>query len=177
MLDPDNAGALARRVADMSARWSDDATPEDEHEGLRNTILKSIVALFDCRHMGTIDVMLDNDPSVYRYEVTDEAIFLTWYHDPGSVGREFAQTFRFGSESYFYNSLRLELLRRFDMAGRKMSFRQEMTDADLARVLNNLFTTKVSVAEIGKWRHEYATEISDFRIHLKSVSGPLAIRK
>ena len=172
ILDPSNDRAVAKRAVDQSMQ---DAmrglSPAKMHDVVRTHLAMAITALFDCRHICPIEIAYDDYSSVYRYEITDDALFLTWLHNPSAGAAEFPPAFQFSAGSFLYQTLRLELLRKFEISQRSVVFQADRTDRFLIKHLSAVLKTQVSPEDLARWRHDYVVALAPFREDLRVVNS------
>ncbi|MCY1144206.1 hypothetical protein OWR29_39965 [Actinoplanes sp. Pm04-4] len=172
ILDPSNPRAVAKRAVDQSTQpHMSGLSPAAMQDLVRTHLAMAITALFDCRHICPIEMVYDDYSSVYRYEFTDDALFLTWLHNPASGAAEFPPAFRFSADSFLYQTLRLEFLRKFEISQQSVVFQAERTDQFLIEHLSNVLGNRVTQEDLTRWRHDYAVELDPFKEHLRSLNG------
>ncbi|MDT9691434.1 hypothetical protein Q5762_24435 [Streptomyces sp. P9(2023)] len=170
MLSPGDSRAVARRAADRR-HWTRFAgqTAEELEEGLRRELVLSVVSLFDYRRYCPINLLYTEDTAVYRYEMFDDSVYISWYHGDSSEAREMPETIRFGRESFMYRTLQLDLWRRFDISSSTVTFTATHDDEDLKTHLGSVIGRPVTDADLRRWRAEYETYVHDFTLYLDTV--------
>lgn len=156
MISPGNPAAIARRAADRLL-WpqSDRHDPAALEAALREELVMNVVSLFECRIICPVDLLYYEDTAVYRYVMFDDALYLSWYHSGRSSNMEMPESYRFPAESYLYQSMRMELGRRFDISGAKVRFEAGQTDDVLMGHLSELLARPVGPGDLRKWRDRY----------------------
>ncbi|MDY0811277.1 hypothetical protein [Kitasatospora purpeofusca] len=169
MLSPGDARAIGRRAADR-VYWERFAgkEPQQLEAELRYELIISVVSLFDYRRFCQVDLLYIEDTAVYRYEMFDESVYISWYHGAQSQAKEMPESMRFPANSFHYKTLRLDLTRRFGISNSKVSFTPEQNDDFLATHLAGLLGEPVTQADIDKWRRDYQDHVDDFSRFLES---------
>jgi len=174
ILDPTDERALTRRVIDRAA------TPEyvgvafeQIRRMLIDEIVTAVVAIFDCRQLSPIEIVYDDDSSVYRYEIYESALYLSWFHGPQSTEHELPQSYKFGRESFIYKTLELDFIRRFDAAPaqKRIKFDSSVGESLLLRHLRRLDPGEWSAGRLEDVRAAYANNIADYATFLRGVKG------
>ncbi|MFE0155115.1 hypothetical protein ACFWY5_48810 [Nonomuraea sp. NPDC059007] len=176
MLSPGDKLAISRRATDRTT-WvrlagKDNATLAEE---LREELIMSTVALFDYRHICPVDLVYIEDTATYRFEIFDDAIYLSWYHGPQSISKEMPESLRFAAQSFLYQLLRLDLMRRFEIVESRVRFEAGQDDAFLIAHLTSVLGTSVGAADLRRWRKQYREYTADFVGYLDTVYSGLKI--
>ncbi|MFI7423124.1 hypothetical protein [Nonomuraea sp. NPDC049684] len=176
MLNPGDKLAISRRATDRT-NWTrlagkDNSTLSEE---LREELIMSTVALFDYRHICPVDLAYIEDTATYRFEIFDDAIYLSWYHGPQSISKEMPESLRFAAESFLYQLLRLDLMRRFEIVESRVRFEAGQDDAFLIAHLTDVLGSSVSAADLERWRRRYREYTADFAGYLDTVYAELKI--
>ena len=66
--------------------------------------------------------LMVTDTAVYRYVMLDESVYVSWYHSAQSAHMEMPETYRFGKDSFIYSTLRMDLMRKFEISAHKVVF-------------------------------------------------------
>ncbi|ONH56163.1 hypothetical protein CcI49_27220 [Frankia sp. CcI49] len=172
ILSPGDHVLIARRAADRQSwvryRSMTQAQLEDQ---LRTELILTIVSLFDYRRFCPVDLVYTEDTAVYRYEIFDDAVFVSWFHGPNSRGKEMPESFRFGASSFMYLTLRLDIARRFQLANNKIRFDSTHDDQFLVDHLSDLTGRPVSTDDVERWRAEYVSHTAGFTTYLDGLRG------
>lgn len=129
----------------------------------------TIVSLFDFRTSCPVHIVYTNDTVVYRMELTDNAVFFSWYHGPQSAGKEMPESVQFSSESMCYLVLREEMTRRFEVSERKVSFESRHADVDLLAHLTTLTGKRFDAGDLTKMRASYDVYGKSLREFLRTL--------
>jgi transcriptional regulator with XRE-family HTH domain len=88
MLNPGDSAAISRRSSDR-LQWlrSEGKTAADLERELHDELINTVVSLFDYRKICPVQLLYVEDTAVYRYEMFDDSVFVSWYHGPQSAGR------------------------------------------------------------------------------------------
>jgi uncharacterized membrane protein YfbV (UPF0208 family) len=170
MIDPGLSSSVMRRAADRE-KWlssSGLSLPEIERR-FRSELEMTIVSLFDFRTSCPVHIVYTNDTVVYRVELTDDAVFFSWYHGPQSAGKEIPESVQFGADALYYQVLRQEMTRRFEVSPRTVSFDSKATDADLLSHLAELTSKNFTAADLTRMRAEYDTYGKGLRDFLQKL--------
>ncbi|MER5614629.1 MULTISPECIES: hypothetical protein [unclassified Streptomyces] len=171
MLSPGDPRAIQRRAADR-APWGrfQGRDIQQLESGLRHELILAVVSLFDYRRFCPVDLLYVEDTAVYRYEMFDDSVYVAWYDSPRSRSLEMPESLRFPVGSFLYKTLRLDLIRRFDISSNKaVTFTPEQDDDFLAQHLSGVLGEPVNQSDLDKWRQEYDTYVADFSDYLKSM--------
>ncbi|TRV73108.1 hypothetical protein FKN01_28200 [Streptomyces sp. 130] len=171
MLSPGDPRAIQRRAADR-VPWErfQGMDVQDLESKLRQELIITVVSLFDYRRYCPVNLLYVEDTAVHRYEIFDDSVYVAWYGSPRSRSMEMPESLRFPAGSFLYKTLRLDLLRRFDISSDKsVTFLPEQDDNFLAQHLAGVLGRTVTQADIDGWRREYDSEVEEFSDYLKSM--------
>ena len=156
MIDPTSTLALRRRAADRQRHPDERSRSVDALTNeLKEEILMAVVALFDIREICNIDIAYTAETAVTRLELFDDAVFISWYQERHSTEVKFPETLQFRAGSFLYEIQRLDMIRRFDIAERKVAFNSSHDEHDLVGHLTTLSGSAVSSDDITRWREMY----------------------
>jgi hypothetical protein len=169
-MSPGDRRAIARRASDRRqwARQRGKDLPTLQRE-LREELVRNVVALFDYRHVCPVELAYIEDTAVYRFEMFDDSMYLSWFHGPQSAAHEMPESFRFGAESVVYRIMRQDLLRKFEIAPVSVRFTIDQDDDFLARHLEQLLAEPVTAADLRRWREEYDGYVADFVDYIQGL--------
>jgi hypothetical protein len=136
---------------------------------LREELLMSIVALFDCRNKCPIQLIYTLDTAVTRTELCDDSAYISWYHSPTSPGTVFPETLRFPSGSVLYETLKLDITRQFEIFDYGVTFDSSQSDVDLLKHIRKLTEDDPDEHSLAQWRSAYHTFIMRFEIVLSDL--------
>jgi hypothetical protein len=170
MIDPRLNASVLRRAADRE-KWasSADKTIDEIVRLFRKELTQSIVALFDFRLVCPVNIVYTNDLVVYRMELTDNAVFFSWYHGPTSSDKEMPEAAQFGNESLYYRVLRQEMTRRFEVLPCKILFDSSQTDDDLITHLEDVTGETYGIGDLAEMRAEHAEYTKGLVSFLKEI--------
>lgn len=170
MIDPGMSAAVTRRAADRQA-WlsSEDKKHEELEKEFRDELMMTIVSLFDLRNTVPVRIVYTSDMVVYRMELTDDSVFFSWYHGDSSSGREMPESAKFGAESLYFNVLRREMTRRFEILPKQIVFDSSKNDSDLLNHLRAISGMSLTPAEIQIWREKHPAYTNSFTRFLESL--------
>jgi hypothetical protein len=170
MLSPGNQLAISRHASDRIF-WpgSGGKTAQDIARALRNELVVNVVSLFDCRNICPIDLLYYEDTAVYRYVMLDDAVYLSWYHSKRSVAMEMPESFQFASESFLYQSLRMDVMRRFEISQSKVHFEASQEDDFLIEHLSNVINERITSSDLAQWRNSYLEQSKSFAEYLEKA--------
>jgi hypothetical protein len=156
MIDPTSTLALRRRAADRQRHPDERSRSVDAlADELKEEILMAVVALFDIREICNIDIAYTAETAVTRLELFDDSVFITWYHEQHSTEVKFPETLQFRAGSFLYEIQRLDMIRRFDIAEKKVSFNPSHDERYLVGHLATLSGSAISSDDITRWREMY----------------------
>jgi hypothetical protein len=155
MLDPRANEAVGARAATRIQQRGDDASLDVAKAAIQEEILMSLVALFDCRHLFTVDIAFVQDVPAARIELFDEEIYLSWYQGPASATKRFPESLMFNRGTFLYEMLSQEFYGRYEL-GEKISFSRNDGAGRLLTVLEELTGRAVTNDEVRTLRNNHA---------------------
>lgn len=174
MINPGNRRAISRRAWDrMSWPKSAGLTIEQVERELEDELLMNLVSLFDCRRLCPVEVLYNDDTAVYRYVMLDESVYVSWYHSSQSAHMEMPETYRFGKDSFTYSTLRMDLMRKFEISTPKVVFDAADDDRVLIDHLTALTGRPVTADDLARWRAAQLEDSAKFRAYLTSLRRKL----
>ncbi|WP_026423931.1 hypothetical protein [Actinokineospora inagensis] len=178
MINPANRRAISRRAADRASWLKSQGQPIDQIErDLEDELLMNLVSLFDCRKMCNIEILYNDDTAVYRYVMFDQAVYISWYHSPRSTQMELPESYRFAKDSFIYSTLRMDLMRKFEISPHKTLFDSTHTDQDLIDHLTTLTTRPITPTNLTHWRAAQLQDSASFRTYLTTLRRTLDHRQ
>ncbi|GHF54940.1 hypothetical protein GCM10010218_40350 [Streptomyces mashuensis] len=170
MLAPDNPSALYQRAADRRL-WPSSVgkTSSRLSEEILTEILMSIVSLFDYRHVCPIDIIYSADPSVYRMEMTDDSVYISWYHANSSLEKQMPESLRFPKGSFLYSILDLETKRLFELSENRVRFDSTKDEAFLITHMQTISGRAITEEDVAAWRAEYRNYTLGFSDYLRNL--------
>ncbi|PRY46603.1 hypothetical protein [Umezawaea tangerina] len=162
IIDPSKESIVRRRAADRQQHPFGNSAIDVAMSDLRDEIYMSLVALFDIRHLCSIEVVLGEDTAVTRLEIFDDVAYISWYQAPGSEPQPFPETMRFEQGSFLYQSERMQLARRFE-GNNVIRFRGSDTDDVISTFLTELSKTTIDENRLGELRKKYQNFIDPYR--------------
>jgi hypothetical protein len=78
-----------------------------------------------------------------------------WYHEQHSTEVKFPETLQFRAGSFLYEIQRLDMIRRFDIAEKKVSFNPSHDERYLVGHLATLSGSAISSDDITRWWEMY----------------------
>lgn len=167
---PSADGPMRRRVADRmkNPKYSDKPADRLLRE-MRDEMLESIVALYDSRSYGTIEIALSNETAVTRVEITDDSLYMSWYHGTESQGQAFPETLRFEAQSFQYQVERLDMIRTVDLTDHLVRFDRGTTDEGLTELLGRLAGERFDARKLSDLRSAYQVRMAPFLCFLQEV--------
>ncbi|MEV5362487.1 hypothetical protein AB0L12_06865 [Streptomyces cellulosae] len=171
MLSPGDPRAIQRRAADR-VPWGrfQGVGVQQLESGLRRELILTVVSLFDYRRFSPVNLLYVEDTAVYRYEMFDDSVYVAWYDSPRSRSLEMPESLRFPVGSFMYKTLRLDLVRRFEISSNKaVTFTAEQDDDFLIQHLAGVLGEPVNQSDIDAWRQGYDEYVKDFSDYLKSM--------
>lgn len=169
MLDPRADGALLRVASDRQKRGDPHREDRASQDGIRDEVLMSVVALFDCRHICQVEIALIAATGLTRVELMDDCVFVSWFHHPAGAQPEFPETFRFKAGSFFYDYHQIDFSRRFEIAEKRIQFDVAVREQELFGILEPLVGRSVTPTDIERWRGAYAEYMENFADHLETI--------
>jgi hypothetical protein len=160
-------------------------TLEELQEELEIGFLKTIVALFDCRHDHAITVLLHQDLSAYWYVMTDQELYFSSLGTEQAVGRHLPASYRFRRPALLHNVMAQEIDRRFQIAPAFATFRDADDEehlrtiiAGLRRRINQCREERgdpplpaITDVVVESWRTGYAADNAPFVSHLRAYAA------
>ncbi|TQM85592.1 hypothetical protein FHX81_8086 [Saccharothrix saharensis] len=174
MINPGNRRAISRRASDrMSWPKSAGMTIGQVERELEDELLMNVVSLFDCRRLCSVELLYNYDTAVYRYVMLDESVYVSWYHSAQSAHMEMPETYRFGKDSFIYSTLRMDLMRKFEISSPKVVFDAADDDQVLIDHLRELTVREVTADDLARWRAEQLEDSANFRAYLTALRRKL----
>jgi hypothetical protein len=175
MIDPGNTRAISRRAADRATwpKFRDQPIEEVERE-LEEELLMNVVSLFDCRRYCPVEILYNDDTAVYRYVMFDQSVYVSWYHSPQSAEMELPESYQFGKESFIYSTLRLDLMRKFEMSQSKVVFDASQNDSFLTKHLQELADRTILPEDLERWRAQQQADSAAFASYLEDMYRDLS---
>lgn len=170
ILDPRDPSAIERRVADW--HLGQPVTKEIRQARtaqFRNDVAASLVLLFDQRHVCPIDILPEGDSSIFRYEVYDDAVYLSWFHAPDSAGRDFPASYRFPRGSFLWQTFHMEVNRRFEMSKKIIRFRATDEDDKLVEHLREVTGLEVDAERLQQIRTQNEQALEPYVTFLRKI--------
>lgn len=170
MIGPHLRPSIIRRAADREKWVSQAGKNVDELEQIvRQELIATIVSLFDFRRSCPVHIAYTSDTVVYRMELTDDAVFFSWFHGPSSANKEMPEAVQFRKESMYYQVLRQEVNRKFEVAEHKITFDAHHTEADLLAHLRDLTGRDYEPADLVSLRAFYESNTEKLRDFLRDL--------
>jgi len=170
-VDPRDDGAIEARAADRRRRPGyEGKNLADIEEEIRDEILSSTVALFDCRDVCNIELGFVASTSPVRIEIFDNAIYTSLYRTPESLRNTYPETARFGKESQTYLIFRDECRRQLQLASQRRRFTTRDNDTQLAEYLVSLGYSRTGMNELAEIREMHRATMTSFT-HALSMIG------
>ena len=166
MVDPTFQPSVHRRAVERGLQRVNAKKDADELKGaLYQELLFTIVDLFDYREFCSVELVYHYDPIVYRFEMTDDAVFLSWYNGPSSPRRPMPESMQFQRSSFYYSVLSQTMARRFE-ASDSVKFTGSSGDEDLvdhlARLLDDEDEAREVVAQARLTRRQRGKKLTDY---------------
>ena len=170
MIDPAIDSAVMRRAADRE-KWasSGSKTLAELEKELRHELIMTIVALFDFRSTCPVSIVYSLDLVVYRMELTDTNVFFSWYHGSESSGKEMPQAVEFGNQSLYYQVLRQDMTRRFEVLPKRVLFESRTSEADLQEHLRDLTGIRYTTSDLRELRAAYIENTKSFTAFMRRL--------
>jgi len=170
MIDPGNTRAIRRRASDRATwpKFRGQQSEEVERE-LEEELLMNVVSLFDCRRFCPVEILYNDDTAVYRYVMFDQSVYVSWYHSPQSAEMELPESYQFGKESFVYSTLRMDLMRKFEMSQSKVVFDASQNDSFLITHLKEMADRTISPEDLERWRAQQQADSAAFASYLDNL--------
>lgn len=157
MIDPTSTLALRRRATDRQRHPGERHRSVDQlADDLKDEILMAVVAIFDIREICKVDLAYSTETAVTRLELFDDSAYISWYQEQHSTETNFPQTLQFRAGSFLYEIQRLDMIRRFDIAEKKVSFDSSHNKDHLISHMSALTGSAIRHEDITRWREKYA---------------------
>lgn len=166
-LDPEAGEAIRLRALDRAhnPKYAG-KSPAALQAELEHEIAVALVSLFDCRHLCAIDIGCVASTAVDRVELFDDALYVSLYHGPRAEG--FPETMRYARGSVAYGQHRLNCVREFELARRRILFRADQDSDHLVAVLAES-GIDVAEADIATYRLEAEEFTANFMGQLRTM--------
>lgn len=162
-VDPRDEDAIQARAVDRHRRLDHQGKGlSDIAQEIRDEILTSVVALFDCRDVCNVELGFVTSTSPVRIEIFDNAIYTSLYRTPESLRHTHPVTARFGRESQTYQIFRDECRRQLEISDLRQRFATRHTDTHLLEYLLSLGFPHIDAAELTRLREIHHEFIAPF---------------
>jgi hypothetical protein len=169
ILDPRSDDVLEARAAIKKDQTGSPKGIRDLAEEIRNEILMSVVALFDCSDFCSPEVYFVQDVTATRVELFDDAAYISWYQGPKSADKPFPESLKFAHGTFPYLVQTQELHLRRGLPTYRMEIRRNAREADILSDMSELAGRRIELDDIRAWRIAYDRYIADF----KKFLGPI----
>ncbi len=170
--DPRVAGTFEGRV-DYVARHQiyPGLNLEQIRTRVKQDIRRGMVGLFEAAHKCAIlELILTPMPSLDRYEIFRDAIWVTLFSDPGQ-GTLFPRTLRFSASSMMYLMQQADCLQvRGHPSARLIQFPRVVTEANTIEMFEEITGDKIT-------KDEYAALVDEFRKFANQFARSSGIRR
>jgi hypothetical protein len=170
MLSPGDHRAIARRASDRRL-WarSKGKSPEQLTQEVHDELIMSVISLFDYRHICPVELLYTEDTAVFRFEMFDDAVYISWFHGPQSSGKEMPESMRFPLDSFYYKVMKLDFVRRFEISEHKITFDASQGDDFLIDHLADTVNIRLTAEDLFKWRSRHRDYVEDFVDYLREI--------
>ncbi|MEV0381732.1 hypothetical protein [Nonomuraea sp. NPDC050643] len=173
MLDPRSSRVLNARAAErMDQESGSRLSVEDISADIRQEILMSVVALYDCRLFCSPDIAFVQETAATRIELLDDAVYVSWYQGPESTKRRFPETLKFARGTFFCDVLAQEFHRRHNLADLKIRFNSDTSESELCDQVAVLAGRPCTLHDLQHWRSTHATFSEPFEDFLGNPRSP-----
>lgn len=139
ILDPRDSRSVGLRARDRNRnpKYSGKSM-EFLADEIRKEIYMSVVALFDCRYTCPVEIAYGVGTSVVRFEIFDEALYMSLYHTDRASELHYPETIRYSNNSVLYNLYRLDTFREFELSEKQIKFNSGASEAMLLNHLREM---------------------------------------
>lgn len=171
ILDPRSQETMQARAAIRKDQTRSGMEVRDIAGEIKDEILMSVVALFECRAFCSPEIHFVRDVAATRSELFDDAVYISWYQGPESARRQFPESLKFSQGTFFYQVQAQELHQRHLLAGYKMKIDQNTNEADIISHLSELAERQVTPDDLRGWSAKYAQYVEEFEKFLDQIQG------
>lgn len=169
MLDPRSRETLQARAAIRKDQTRSGKEVQDIADEIKNEILMSVVALFECKAFCAPEIHFVRDVAATRSELFDDAVYISWYQGPESAKRPFPESLKFARGTFPYQVQAQELHQRHGLAGYKIKIDQNTNEADILSDLSELAGRSVTPGDLRGWSAEHARYVENFEKFLDRI--------
>jgi hypothetical protein len=168
---PASTASIKFFIANKSrTRSHDDTDVVVLNRKFADDLLSALIALFDCRAYGRIEVFLCEDTLVARHEVTEQHLYTSWYTSlQNSRGDKFPETTEFARSSIHYQAMMIDMDRRASFAGHSLIITPELGLGEFVTQLEAIFGKSYTPDEITSMAKVYWEDRSDFLAFLGTL--------
>lgn len=161
--DPKVSGTLEGRIDYANRHQLYPGLDSDEiRERLQKDINLGIVGLFEASHRCAIlEIILTPMPVLDRYEIFQDAIWVTLFSDPGR-GTSFPRTLRFSSKSVMYLMQQADCLQIRSHPSSRLIQPRTIPEADLISRFNEITGQSITREMYIKLKKEFYSFADDF---------------
>jgi hypothetical protein len=171
IIDPRDVRSLALRARDRSTNPKyRGKTIDDLIAEVKSELYMSIISLFDCRYLSSVEIAYGVGTSVLRLEIFDEAMYMSLYHTVKSSQLHFPETLRYSKSSVLYDMFRLHTAREFDICDKRIRFDSVSDEETLLDHLREMGMEDPSLGSVGALREEYKT-FCDVFVEKSGIKG------
>lgn len=139
ILDPRDSRSIGLRARDRKRNPKYAGKSMDElASSIRKEIYMSVIALFDCRDVCPVEIAYGVGTSVVRFEIFDEALYMSLYHTDKASELHYPETIRYSSKSVLYNLYTLDTFREFDLSEKQLKFNSGSSEGILLNHLREI---------------------------------------
>ncbi|MEU6034697.1 hypothetical protein ABZ801_04760 [Actinomadura sp. NPDC047616] len=168
MLDPRNREVLEARAAIKKDQTGSTEKVEDLAAEIKEEILMSVVALYECRNFCSPEIAFVQDVAATRIEMFDDAAYISWYQGPDSANKPFPESLKFARGTFLYEVQSQELLGRYGLAN-PLKITRSMPESDILQELTELAGRPVTSDDVRRWSEEHARYVADFKRFLERL--------
>lgn len=167
---PESSASIKFDIANRSR--TNRASPDVPalYQRFKDDLFTAMIALFDCRAYGRIEVLFCDDALVARYEVTEQHLYVSWYTSfENDSDCPFPETTEFPRSSLHYQTAMVEMERRASFASSSLLISPDLHMAGFKAQLASIFGPTYDYDRITDITQEYWNNRSSFLAFLDSL--------
>lgn len=167
---PESTASIKFDIANRSR--TDRASPDVPayYQRFRDDLFTAVIALFDCRAYGRIEVLFCDDALVARYEVSEQHLYISWYTSfENTSDCIFPETTEFLRSSLQYQATMVDMERRASFASSSLLISPDLDMNEFKAQLASIFGPTYDYDRITDIAQEYWDSRSPFLAFLDSL--------
>jgi hypothetical protein len=133
ILDPSRDDLLWMYARD---RFGSDESQESLTQKVKREIYMTVVALFEVRTLGSLEIKIHDGPIFFRSEIFDEEAFVSYF--TGTEPTAYPVTYVYEKDTFYYKAFYKDYLQTLELPSPSITFNVNSTDDDLFTFLKRI---------------------------------------